>query len=148
MKNIAALQCEKSVDTDFQPRANPSPRILVADDEDVLRRLIANSLIESGYDVDAVEDGAVAWEALQTKRYDLLITDNFMPKVSGIALVKMLRDRDATLPVVMVSGLKPSDDPNWHPSLGISAILLKPFGLRALQDTVEHVLRPAVPAAM
>jgi two-component system capsular synthesis sensor histidine kinase RcsC len=148
MNDTAELQREKSVDADSQHRANPSPRILVAEDEDVLRRLIANSLIESGYEVDAAEDGAAAWEALQTKHYDLVITDNSMPKVTGIALVKMLRNRDATLPVVMVSGLKPSDDPNWHPSLGISAVLLKPFGLGTLRDTVEHVLRAAVPAAM
>jgi DNA-binding response OmpR family regulator len=148
MNDTAALQCEKSVDTDSQHRANPAPRILVAEDEDVLRRLIANSLIEFGYDVDGAEDGAVAWEALQTKHYDLVITDNSMPKVTGIALVKMLRDRDATLPVVMVSGVKPSDDPSWHPSLGISAFLEKPFALGALRETVERVLRAAVPAAM
>ena len=148
MKNTAALQCEKSLDPDFQPQTNRLPRILLADDEEALRRRIADSLIEFGYDVDAAEDGAVAWEALQANRYDLLITDNSMPKITGVSLVKMLRDRDPALPVVMISGLKPSDDPNWHASLGISAFLLKPFDLGALRDTVEHVLQVAVPAAV
>jgi DNA-binding response OmpR family regulator len=146
MNNSCTLQPEKPADAELRPHANPVHRILVADDEEAVRRLIARSLTKCGYDVDAAEDGAVAWEALQTKRYDLLITDNCMPKITGMKLIKMLRDRDEALPVVMVSGLKPTEDPNWHPSLGITAFLLKPFGPGALRDTVENVLRAAVPA--
>jgi CheY-like chemotaxis protein len=146
MNDTFTPQCAKSVDADLRAQANSLQRILVADDEEVMRRLIAKLLAGCGYDVDSAEDGAIAWEALQTKRYDLLITDNSMPNLTGIALVKMLRGRDAALPVVMVSGSMPTDDPNWHPSLGISAFLLKPFGLGALRETVENILRAAVPA--
>jgi CheY-like chemotaxis protein len=146
MKHTIPLQRQALSDAELRPQANPQ-RILVAEDEEVMRWLIARALTGCGYDVDQAEDGAIAWEALQTKHYHLLITDNSMPKITGMALIKMLRDQDADLPVVMVSGLIPAEDPNWHPSLGISAFLLKPFGLGALRETVENILQLPVPSA-
>jgi DNA-binding response OmpR family regulator len=47
-------------------------------------------LIDAGYQVDVAEDGATAWAALQLSKYDLLITDQFMPKVSGVELPKKI----------------------------------------------------------
>jgi len=146
MSNDTASEAGEPASAPLQCRVIPPRRILVVDDEAVIRLLITAALLRSGYEVDDAQDGEVAWAALQAKRYDLLITDNCMPKITGMKLIKMLRDRDEALPVVMVSGLKPTEDPNWHPSLGITAFLLKPFGPGALRDTVENVLRAAVPA--
>ena len=55
-------------------------RILVVEDELLVRRLNTRMLIYSGYDVDSAEDGAMAWAALQLTKYDLMVTDNEMPK--------------------------------------------------------------------
>ena len=66
-------------------------RILVVDDEPLIRELCTELLDDPGYEVDTAENGAVAWDALQMKGYDLLITDNEMPQVSGIELVKKLQ---------------------------------------------------------
>ena len=60
-------------------------RILVVDDDDDIRRFNAEALTGSGYHVEAAVDGAAGWEALNADRYDLLITDNSMPNISGIA---------------------------------------------------------------
>jgi DNA-binding response OmpR family regulator len=122
-------------------KANLPPRILVADDEKAIRSLITDSLTRSGYEVDTADDGAAAWEALQAKRYDLLITDHSMPKVTGVELIKKLRGQGAALPVVMVSGAVPAAELEMHPHLGISAIVLKPFALGALVETVHNILR-------
>jgi DNA-binding response OmpR family regulator len=119
--------------------ANPPHRILVVDDEPSIRLLITNSLARAGYRVDAAADGALAWEALQVRRYDLLITDNAMPKITGIALVKKLRNSSSTLPVVMATGAIPHELEH-HPSLGISNILLKPFTVEQILTTVKEVL--------
>lgn len=116
------------------------PRILVVDDEPAIRHVMPLSLVQSGYHVDAAEDGEAAWQALQAKHYDLLITDHSMPKVTGVALVKMVRARDMSLPVVLISGQIPTEDLERHPWLRISAILPKPFALDALRDTVKNVL--------
>jgi len=98
------------------------------------------ALSRSGYHVDAAEDGAVAWEALQAKPYDLLITDHAMPKITGVELVKALRSARMALPVVMVTGTLPAYEMALHPSLQFAATLLKPFALAELLDTVENVL--------
>jgi CheY-like chemotaxis protein len=118
----------------------PSHRILVVEDEPSIRQFVTNSLARAGYHVDSAEDGALAWEALQVRRYDLLITDNIMPRITGIALVKKLRGKSSTLPVVLATGIIPEEELEQHPSLGISEILLKPFTLEQILSTVNKVL--------
>jgi DNA-binding response OmpR family regulator len=121
-------------------QATPSNRILVVDDDMVIRLLSLTVLAHSGYRVDTAEDGETAWEALHAENYDLLITDNNMPKVSGVELVKRLRLEDAALPVIMVSGAMPTDELDRNPWLHLAATLLKPFTPGELLGTVEKVL--------
>jgi DNA-binding response OmpR family regulator len=117
------------------------PRILVVEDDISIRQLSSTALRHSGYHVDTAEDGAAGWEALQASNYDLLITDNTMPKVSGVELVKMVRSARMTLPVVMASGMPPAEGLNGDSSLQLAATLLKPFSMDELLGTVEKVLR-------
>ena len=67
---------------------NPRQRILVVEDDAAIRRLNTEILTYSGYHVDAAEDGAVAWDALQQNNYDLMVTDNDMPKVTGVEFIR------------------------------------------------------------
>ena len=125
-------------------RTNSPRRILVVDDDVTIRRLSKAVLIHHGFQVDAAEDGAAGWDALRVNQYDLLITDNNMPNVTGVELVKKLRSADMTLPVILVSGLIP-DELNRNPRL-LDATLLKPFTSQELLETVNHVLRaPEIP---
>src|SRR5580658_4153118 len=96
-------------------------RILVADDEACIRLLLTEVLAHFGYDVDAAEDGAAAWEALQARPYDLLITDHNMPKITGLELVRNLRSARMALPVVLVAGELPERDLDRNPSLQLAA---------------------------
>jgi DNA-binding response OmpR family regulator len=123
----------------LQGRPRPTHRILVVDDEPIIRRLIAAALLGSGYHVDAAEDGAAAWKALQAKTYDLLITDHMMPNLTGVELVHNLRSARMALPVVMVAGTLPTHE---LPLLQLAATLLKPFVVAELLETVEDVLHP------
>ena len=72
----------------LQRQPNLRQRILVVDDDPLIRRLNSEVLVYSGYQVDAADDGASAWNALLVNDYDLLITDNDMPKVTGVDLLK------------------------------------------------------------
>lgn len=122
-------------------QTNLPVRILVVEDDISIRQPSAEALTSSGYQVETAEDGAAAWESLQGSHYDLLITDNTMPKVSGVELVKMLRSARMTLPVVMVSGSIPFEALNGDSSLRLAATLLKPFTMDELLATVQKVLR-------
>jgi DNA-binding response OmpR family regulator len=115
----------------------------VADDKPLILHLITLVLTEAGYEVDPAEDGAVAWDMLQLSRYDLLITDNEMPNISGIDLLKKIHAASMTLPVIMVSGTMPTEELARQPWLEPAACLPKPFALEEFLRTVETVLRPA-----
>ncbi len=124
----------------LQNRPNPSRRILVVDDEPYIRQLCAKALIHSGYKVAAAADCASAWQLLHTERYDLLITDHNMPRVSGIKLFKKLRADCMALPVIMSTGISLKEEFARYPWLQPAAMLLKPYTVAKLLETVKEVL--------
>jgi DNA-binding response OmpR family regulator len=140
MNKSEILHVERLFSSPLSYETDPPRRILVVEDEGIIRRLNAKVLADSGYEVDAAEDGAVAWDALQLNGYDLLITDNKMPKVSGIDLLKKLYAARMTLPVIMVSGTMPTEELKQSPWLQIEAMVDKPYSVEELLITVRNVL--------
>jgi DNA-binding response OmpR family regulator len=123
-----------------------SHRILVVEDDPTTLKVNAQVLAQSGYEVAAAQDGAAGWEALQAKNYDLLITDNDMPRLTGLELVKKVRGAQMTLPVILASGSLHTEELERHPWLQLAATLLKPLSPHQLVETVKQVLRAANPA--
>jgi DNA-binding response OmpR family regulator len=119
---------------------NPPRRILVADDKPLILHLFTLVLNDADYEVDPAEDGAVAWDMLQLNRYDLLITDNEMPNVSGIELLRKLHAASLTLPVILMSGTMPTEELARQPWLEPAARLPKPFALAELLATIGKIL--------
>jgi DNA-binding response OmpR family regulator len=117
-----------------------SYHILYVENDLELRSLSAKALLKSGYRVDVAEDGQSGWEAICHGSYDLLITDNQMPRLTGLELVKRVWSAGLTLPVVMASGSFSAFDARRDPWLPIAAILQKPFAARQLLETIEEVL--------
>jgi two-component system chemotaxis response regulator CheY len=132
-------QAGELADIPFQSQLNHQ-RILVVDDDGDIRRLNIEVLAGSGYKVDAAADGAVAWDILQLNRYDLLLTDHDMPKVTGVELLKKLRAAHMTLPVILISGTIPTKELSRHPQLQIDGTLLKPYTPEELLAAVRKVL--------
>jgi DNA-binding response OmpR family regulator len=122
----------------------------VVEDDGLIRRLNTQVLTHSGYRVDAAEDGAVAWDTLQGARYDLLVTDNDMPKVSGVELLHKLHAAHMVLPVILATGKLPEEDFTSHPWLQPAALLLKPYSFDDLVGTVKTMLDqlPAAPGRL
>ena len=123
-----------------QCNAGSPRRILVVEDDQFLRQRNAMALTLSGYLVDTATDGAAAWEALNANRYDLLITDNSMPKMSGIELLKKLRSASVEVPVIMATGTLPTEELAQNPWLAPVAPLAKPYTNDQLLKKVEDVL--------
>ena len=115
-------------------------RILFTDDDEDIRRLNADALKQMGHQVDTAEDGAAAWEALSKTCYDLLITDNKMPKVTGIELLEKVRGAGMALPIIMATGSLPSEAFARQPWLTPEGTLLKPYTLPELLKMVKSVL--------
>ena len=128
----------------FQNQPNSGQRILVVEDEHDLRQLTAEVLIDAGYQVDVAEDGAAAWAALQLSKYDLLITDQFMPKLFGVELLKQMYAANMTLPIIMAAGFLPSWEFALHPCLQPVKRLLQPYSFEKLLGMVKNVLHKTV----
>lgn len=123
-----------------QRQTGAPQRILVVEDEPGIRRLNVEIFKQAGYHADSAKDGAVAWEMLQLHSYDLLVTDNNMPKLTGIELLQKLHDAHIALPVIMATGILPKQEEIRHPWLQIHATLLKPYSIEELLATVKNIL--------
>jgi CheY-like chemotaxis protein len=117
-----------------------TPRILVVDDNRESRSLLIDLLTSSGYQVEAANDGAAGWEALRTYDYDLVITDNHMPRITGVEMIEKLNLSCMAIPVIMATGNLPMDEFARKPSLKPEAMLQKPFTNRDLLETIRNVL--------
>ena len=137
------MQAGEPAGASFQHQTYPPCRILVVEDDKDIRRVSAQALMNSGYQVEAAEDGAAAWEILQSKAFHLLITDNNMPRLTGVELVKKLRLASMALPVILATGKLPAEALAQNPSLQLAAMLPKPFYISELLETVKNVLREA-----
>jgi len=140
MSDIAILATDAANGVFRQSETHPTGRILVVDDEPNILLVMTCMLGRSGYDVDSAEDGADAWEALQAKHYDLLVTDNNMPKVSGIELLQRLHANREAMPVLMVTGTLSKEEFTQFPWHQPFATLLKPFSIAQLLEKVQAFL--------
>jgi len=118
----------------------PVQRILVVDDDRMICQLNSDVLSAHGYIVDVAEDGADAWDALQFNTYDLMITDNSMPNLSGVELLKKIYAIRLPLAVIMATGTVPTWEFANHPWLRPAAIMLKPYTIDELMQMVKGIL--------
>ena len=146
MKDSTISQVGEPDGATLQCPTLPPQRNLVVEDEGDIRQLSTEVLIHSGYHVDAAADGAAAWQALVADSYDLMITDNNMPKLTGVELLKKLRSARMALPVIMATGTLPKEEFTRHPWLQPAATLLKPYTVEELLEMVKEVLRVTVSA--
>ena len=120
-----------------------SRRILVVEDQKLIRELSIRALTNAGYLVDAAENGQSGWEALQARRYDLVITDNRMPELSGHDLILKLRSARMRLPVILASGHILPEHLAMGSALQPGTARPKPFTPDQLLAVVVKVLRLA-----
>jgi DNA-binding response OmpR family regulator len=133
------------------PSGPPAPRsirrILVADDDTFVRQAIFNALTRAGFDVNACSDGQQAWNTLLQDRYDLVVTDNEMPGLTGMQLIERIREAGLSLPIIVASGSLTTEGVTDYAQLHISAVLAKPFDIQELLTLVKVALRASSDAA-
>jgi DNA-binding response OmpR family regulator len=117
--------------------------ILVVDDDIVLSHVVVHILRKSGYFVQTVDDGEKGWIALCDKEFDLLITDHSMPRLSGVALLRRIRDCFFDLPAILISGDMPRNISDLRELLSKGTQLEKPFLPSVLLDKVHGILSSA-----
>ncbi len=119
-----------------------SKRIVIADDEAHILRVMSMKLTNAGYEVLTAVDGEEALELCAKEKPDLLITDYQMPVMSGLELCKQLRSDDETrnIPAIMLTARGFDIEPSEMVAAGITAVLAKPFSPREVLAKVNDLL--------
>lgn len=107
-------------------------RILVVDDDPLTRELTTLFLGREGFQTVAAEDGEAGWVCWKQTPFDLLITDNEMPRMTGLELIKRIRQAGGSTSVIVASGSLDLGTVQDYPALRITTILRKPFLMRDL----------------
>lgn len=117
-------------------------KILVADDEIHIVQVVAIKLRNAGYDVITAENGQRAYDLVCSEKPDAVITDLQMPGMSGLDMVRKVREDDSNsgIPVIMLTARGFAIEQEEMDSLGIIACLSKPFSPREVLQTVEEAL--------
>ncbi|KRE55673.1 histidine kinase [Phycicoccus sp. Soil748] len=119
-------------------------RVLIADDDPDIRDLVEFKLTQSGYAVEAVGDGLAAWESFQAERPALVILDVMMPGLSGIDVLRKIRDsEDGAVPVLLLSAKSRDSDVDTGFAVGADDYVIKPFSPRELLHRVNGMLARA-----
>ena len=116
-------------------------RLLFAEDEPDLNRILTRKLKEEGYRVDSVFDGEKALLQLQSVRYDAAVLDVMMPKMDGFTVVKTVRGLGIRTPVLFLTAKDAVRDRVYGLDLGADDYLIKPFSLDELLARIRVLLR-------
>ncbi len=120
---------------------NPK-RILIADDDENLGRLVKFKLETAGFEVDWRHDGKQAWEGFREQKPELVILDVMMPELTGFEVLKKIRAEPeaASIPVIMLSAKGQEADVRQGRALGATEYIVKPFRPAELLACVERLL--------
>lgn len=116
-------------------------RILLAEDYDDIRDMVADMLRGQGHGVSAVADGAAAHDLLKKEKFDLVILDWEMPKLTGVEVCKQFRDAGGATAVLMLTGKSTMNDKAEGFDAGADDYLTKPFNVMELSMRVKALLR-------
>ena len=121
-------------------------RILVADDEPHIRRILKTVLESGSFEVDTRPDGTAALEAVTgTEHYDLILLDIMMPGATGLEVLEQIRgiERLKSTPVVILTAKGQDADRQAALSLGANDFLIKPFSPKKLLARITEILEEA-----
>ncbi|MBR0091993.1 MAG: response regulator transcription factor [Lachnospiraceae bacterium] len=118
-------------------------RILFAEDEADLNKIVTARLTEEGYSVDSCLDGEEAIDCLDAAEYDALVLDIMMPKADGYTVLKHLRDQGKTTPVLFLTARDAVTDRVKGLDMGANDYLVKPFAFDELKARIRAMTRMA-----
>jgi len=117
-------------------------KILIVDDFSTMRRIIKNLLRDLGFNnTQEADDGQTAWPMLKTGNFDFLVTDWNMPIMTGIELLKKVREDEnlASLPVLLVTAEAKKEQIVEAAQAGVNGYVVKPFTAITLKEKIDKI---------
>ena len=115
-----------------------SGRILIVDDEEIVRRSCLRILGDSDYEVEAVQDGLEALRKIEASDYDVLILDIMMPNIDGLEVLRRAKETHPDIDIIMITGLSQIETAVRAMKLGAFDYLPKPFDPDELKLVVQR----------
>ena len=114
-------------------------RVLLAEDDLLIRTLTHQTLGRAGAQVTVAEDGKVALAKLDTDQFDLVLTDIMMPEIDGFGLTRAIREQDKITPIIALTAAVLGEETDRIQDLGATAVLPKPIDLNRLKETLQDL---------
>lgn len=120
-----------------------SAHILIVEDEEAIRAMIALALEQAGFEVDDAEDAAVAWNRVNDRLPDLVLLDWMLPGVSGVEFARRMRREEMTreIPIIMLTARTEEHDKIRGLDAGADDYITKPFSPKEMLARIRAVLR-------
>lgn len=115
-------------------------KILIAEDNVLNSKLMFDILSSQGYEVDTVKDGKAAMNKISQNRYDLLLLDLLMPKLSGFEVMEKINENNIPIKTVVVSACAMSEEIERAKSLGCLDYITKPIRLNEFLTVISRNL--------
>jgi two-component system phosphate regulon response regulator OmpR len=128
-----------SQDNAGEPLADDAPHVLVVDDDQRIRELIANYLLRNGFRVTPADNAETARASMRSLAYDLMVLDVMLPGINGIAFARELR-QDSRIPILMLTAKTETEDRIAGLEAGVDDYLTKPFEPRELLLRLRNIL--------
>ncbi len=116
-------------------------RVLIAEDEKALNRILVKQFTKLGYSVDSCFDGESVFDFIGGADYDVIVMDVMMPKKDGFAVLKQMREVKNSTPVIFLTAKTEISDRVFGLDLGANDYLIKPFSFEELAARVRMVTR-------
>jgi len=131
----ASLEISALVSSRYgMPQMDEKLKVLVAEDDETLQEVLAATL---SHDVTIASDGEECLELLRTQRFDLLLLDIMLPRVSGVTLLRMVKDEYPELGVVAMTGFADTIRQQIL-AMGVDAFVAKPYGPEEIRAAVQQ----------
>lgn len=118
----------------------PDTKILIVDDEPIMRDVLVFRLRKEGYHVQSANDGEAALKILASEKFDIIITDILMPFISGFELLKSLKEQKSESPILMLTSLESDTAEAKAFELGADDFMTKPFSPGELSKRIKKLL--------
>lgn len=121
-----------------RPPSGKVMRVLIAEDDDTIRKLLVAVATKRGFQVHSCSDGAQALKIIQEKQFDLVITNFLMPRADGFQVLQTVLEKHPRTLVVVISGHAPSHVVAEAIRQGAHAFIRKPFKLKNLEQVLKE----------
>jgi two-component system, cell cycle sensor histidine kinase and response regulator CckA len=126
-----------------EAKESDSGRILLIDDEEIILSSLQRALQRSGYEVITVKDSMEALEIFRRgpDEYDLIITDQTMPQITGVELGKRIMEIRSDIPIILCTGFSDTIGEQEVKDMGFQSLLIKPAGTKELKAAVQQAMQ-------